>query len=96
MQDTPPHRFAPRWVVLIYMMSIVEAIGLAVYFSAGVTDPEMASMQPLYTASQEASSTVMAQPACPECLLVARSRQHVSIDRAHADRNASGRQRESR
>ena len=79
----------------MYMMSVVEAIGLAVYFSAPLTDPEMASMQPVYVDAQEAPSTAAAQPDCPQCLEFARSPQHASIKRDYADHN-TGRLPETR
>ena len=79
----------------MYMTSVVEAIGLAVYFSTPLTDPEMASMQPLYADTQEALSTAAAQPDCPQCLEFARSPQHASIKRDYADHD-TGRLPEAR
>jgi hypothetical protein len=98
MQQILQNRFAPRWIMLMYVTSVIEAIGLAVYFSAPLTDPEMASMQPLYAdtqISQEAPSTAAAQPDCPRCMQFARSSQHASIKRDYADHNA-GRMTEAR
>jgi hypothetical protein len=39
----------PLWVLVIFFMSFLEAIGLAVYFKADIADAEFASMQPAYT-----------------------------------------------
>jgi len=71
-----PHKnhFAPRWVILIYLISILEAVGLSIHFRTRLTDPEMASMQPPYTETQQARSGLAArQPACDQCPLLARS-----------------------
>jgi hypothetical protein len=95
MQQILKNRFAPRWITLMYVTSVIEAIGLAVYFSAPLTDPEMASMQPLYADTQEATSTAAAQPDCPQCLQFARSPQHASIKRDYAD-HTTGRLPEAR
>ncbi|MDB5759067.1 MAG: hypothetical protein JWM30_2356 [Burkholderia sp.] len=73
MQRTQKNHSTPRWVILIYLLSVVEAIGLSIYFSAGVTDPEMASMQPLYADRQTTAGMAAQQPACDQCLLLARS-----------------------
>jgi hypothetical protein len=95
MQQILKNRFAPRWITLMYITTVVEAIGLAVYFSAPLTDPEMASMQPLYADTQEAPSTAAAQPDCSQCLEFARSPQHAFIKRDYADHN-TGQMREAR
>ena len=82
MQRTQKTRFAPRWVILIYLFSVIEAIGLSIYFSAGVTDPEMASMQPLYVEAQQApAGMAVQQPACEQCLLLARSPHQGTVSR---------------
>ena len=96
MQQILRNRFAPRWVIVIYVMSVVEAVGLAIHFNVRLADPEMASMQPLSIETQEASSSATAQSACPRCELVAKSPQHESIKRDYAHHDGSGRQRESR
>jgi hypothetical protein len=93
MQQILQARFAPRWIKLIYMTSIVEAIGLAVHFSAPLTAPEMASLQPPLIATQipqEASSTAAAQPDCLRCLQFARTPQHAAIKGGYADHNTGG------
>ncbi|MBK4733122.1 hypothetical protein [Noviherbaspirillum pedocola] len=55
----PSIDFAPRWVLVIFFLSLCEAIGLAIYFHADITDPETASMQPAYLEAQ-GDDTMMA------------------------------------
>lgn len=74
----------------MYMTSVIEAIGLAVYFSVTLTDSEMASMQPQicrYADTQEAPATSAVQPDCSQSRQFARSPQHASIKRDYAERN---------
>jgi len=62
MQQIFENDFAPRWVILIFFMSLIEAIGLAIYFNAPLMDPELASMQPLYIDAQSESAAMVARP----------------------------------
>ena len=83
MQQSQKNRLAPRWVILIYLISILEAIGLSIYFRARLVDAEMASMQPLQLETQQARSGLAAyQPACDQCLLLATS-PHQVADKSH-------------
>jgi len=43
MQQKTRNRFAPRWVMIIYIVSVMEAIGLSVYFNARISDPQVGS-----------------------------------------------------
>jgi hypothetical protein len=95
MQQIPEKRFAPRWVILIYIVSLLEAIGLAVHFGARVTDPEMASMQPLYTDTQESASKLVTQPGCADCGAIPHSPQHAAVKREYVIHD-DGRHREIR
>ena len=77
-----PHKshLAPRRVILIYLISILEAIGLSIYFRARLIDAEMASMQALQMENQQARSGLAArQPACDQCLLLARSPHQAAV-----------------
>lgn len=56
--------FAPRWVHVIYFLSLGEAIGLTIYFHANLIDPETASMQSAYV---EAISNVTKFVVDDEC-----------------------------
>ena len=96
MRQLLQNHLAPRWVILIYLMSVVEAVGLSVYFKARLTDPEMASMQPLTMATQEASGKKVAQPGCANCMVLARSRHDATATSDYADRDRSDRRRETR
>lgn len=75
------NHFAPRWVILIYMASVVEAVGFSIYFEARLPDPEMASMQPQYVEMQGQPARVAQQPACSPCLLLAGYPQQAAIKR---------------
>lgn len=81
MRQLHKDQFAPRWVILIYILSLVEALGLSIYFGAGVTDPEMASMQPEYVDTQQATARLAEEPACGQCLLLARSPHPAALKR---------------
>jgi hypothetical protein len=89
MRQSLKHHFAPRWVILIYLMSVLEAVGLAAYFRAGLTDPEMASMQPLYVDTQQAPARASAQPDWGKCLLLARSAHHAGVEGKQAGQAVS-------
>ena len=56
--------FAPLWVLVIYFLSLGEAIGLTIYFHANLIDPETASMQSAYV---EARSNVTMFVVDDEC-----------------------------
>jgi len=73
MQQSKKNQFGPRWVIVIYIVSVLEAIGLSIYFRASLSDPEMASMQVQYLDAQQAPASVAENPACHDCLLLARS-----------------------
>lgn len=96
MRQRLQHHLTPRWVLLIYIASVMEAVGLSVYFQARLTDPEMASMQALTVDAQGMSSKAAVQPGCTHCLMLAKSRQHAVIRKDYTDRDRSGRERESR
>jgi hypothetical protein len=82
MRQSHNNHFAPRWVLLIYLISVMEAVGLSIYFRPWLTDAEMASMQPLYTETQQAGSELTAQqPTCDQCLLLAGSPHQDAIKR---------------
>lgn len=81
MQQINKDQFAPRWVVVIYILSLMEAIGFAIYFGASLPDPEMASMQPQYVDMQRAPERLAEQPACIHCLLLASSPHPVAVKR---------------
>lgn len=72
MQQSKKNQFGPRWVIVIYIVSVLEAVGLSIYFRAGLSDPEMASMQAQYVDAQQAVAGVAESPACHDCLLLAR------------------------
>jgi hypothetical protein len=55
---------APRWVLVIFFMSLCEAIGLAIYYHADLSDAEVASMQPAYLEAQGADTRMAVAPAC--------------------------------
>jgi len=80
MPHSNKDQFAPRWVVVIYIVSLLEALGLSIYFRADLPDPEMASMQPQYVDMQQAPTRMAGQPACDHCLLLARSRHPESVE----------------
>jgi hypothetical protein len=69
----PSIDFAPRWVLVIFFLSLCEAIGLAIYFHADITDPETASMQPAYLEAQGVDTRMAVGPAC-------------AVDKAKADK----------
>jgi hypothetical protein len=82
MRQPHKHQFVPRWVILIYLASVLEAIGLSIYFRVQLTDPEMAIMEPLYAETQQAHSGPDArQPACDQCQLLARSPHQAALKR---------------
>ncbi|MFL6720143.1 MAG: hypothetical protein ACJ8G3_27660, partial [Burkholderiaceae bacterium] len=60
MQQRFRHHSVPRWVVVIYIASLIEAMGLAIYFKARIEDPEMVSMQPPFMEIQETSESGVA------------------------------------
>jgi hypothetical protein len=57
MRQSHNNHFAPRWVFLIYLISVMEAVGLSIYFRPWLTDAEMTAQQ----------------PTCDQCLLLAGS-----------------------
>ena len=81
MQQSDKNHFAPRWATLIYIVSVLEAVGLSIYFTVSFTDPEMASMQPQYVEMQQLTATAAEQPVCEHCLLLARSPHQAAIKR---------------
>jgi|GEM_PF-2891079 len=56
--------FAPNWVVIIFFLSLLEAIGFAIYFKADLVDPEIASIEPLYTGTQDTRILLHARWEC--------------------------------
>lgn len=56
-----PH-IARRWASWILILSVLEAIGLAIHFNATLLDPELASMEPLYADSQGAPNDTVCVP----------------------------------
>ena len=96
MRQLLRNHLAPRWVILIYLMSVLEAVGLSVHFQARLTDPEMDSMQPLSVAAPDAPDRRPAQPGCTHCMVLAGSRQHAMTNGEYADRDRSDRRRETR
>lgn len=96
MRQLLQKHFATRWAVVIYLVSVAEAVGLSVYFNARLTDPEMASMEAVAVETESASGKVVAQPDCERCLVVAGSHQHAAVRSDYAGEDGSGRQRQSR
>jgi hypothetical protein len=64
MQRVFTTNFFPRWIIVILLLSLCEAIGLAIYFHADLADPEVASMQPVYPDVMRADTMLAVQPAC--------------------------------
>ncbi len=96
MRQLTKDQFAPRWVMLIYILTVVEAIGLSVYFETSLADPEMASMQSLSIDMEETPASMTAQTTCRQCLMVAATPQHAAVRHDGIDRDARGRMRERR
>jgi hypothetical protein len=64
MQRMLPIDLAPRWVLVVFLLSLCEAIGLAIYFHADLSDPEVASMQPAYLEAGGVDTMMADTPAC--------------------------------
>lgn len=73
MQQSKKNQFGTRWAIVIYIVSVLEAIGLSIYFRASIPDPEMASMQAQYVEAEQVPASAAGSPACHDCLLLARS-----------------------
>ncbi|SMP50079.1 hypothetical protein SAMN06295970_102387 [Noviherbaspirillum suwonense] len=81
MQQPPNTQFIPRWVIFIFVMSVMEAVGLCIYFKVSLPDPEVVSIEQLYMDAEHAPAAAAAQPGCEQCPLLARSPQHVPLRR---------------
>jgi hypothetical protein len=55
---------APTWVLVIFFLSLCEAIGLTIYFHADIVDPEVASMQPAFLKARELDTMMAIGPGC--------------------------------
>lgn len=82
--------------MIIYIVSVVEAIGLSVYFNARISDPEMASMEPPPMDMQDTTAEAATQPGCAHCSMVAGAPQHVLTGHGYVPQVGSARQRERR
>lgn len=61
--------FAPLWVLLVFSLSVLEALVLSVVFEAKVPDAEMASMTPAVLEVVQEPETTMHARACTADLL---------------------------
>jgi hypothetical protein len=98
--------FAPRWVLVIYFLSLGEAIGLTIYFHADLVDPESASMQSAYVEARSNVATFVVEDECgadkprtakADCrreahngMQVQKRQEHVWIIRHVESRSATG------
>jgi hypothetical protein len=86
------HHFARRWISWILIMSVLEAIGLAIQFNVTLLDPELASMEPLYMDTQGASAATV----CVPCTAAGSFPRHAASGSGYRNQDRFSRRSETR
>jgi hypothetical protein len=84
------HHFARSWISWILIMSVLEAIGLAIHFNATLLDPELASMEPLYMNTQGAATV------CVPCTAAGSFPRHAASRSGYRNQDRFSRRSETR